>query len=73
MATMRFMPPIETTGFIFLAASLLFVLASCEKDEIQPDTTIKDIDGNIYTSIQIGTQVWMVENLKVTKYRNGDC
>ncbi|MFA4907748.1 MAG: fibrobacter succinogenes major paralogous domain-containing protein [archaeon] len=33
---------------------------------------IPDIDGNFYTAIVIGTQVWMVENLKVTHYRNGD-
>ncbi len=33
---------------------------------------LTDADGNIYHTITIGTQVWSVENLKTTKYRNGD-
>ena len=35
-------------------------------------TTVSDIDGNIYHYIVIGTQTWMVENLKTIHYRNGD-
>lgn len=42
------------------------------KPKPKPLVTAKDTDGNIYHLDTIGTQVWMVENLKVTHYRNGD-
>jgi uncharacterized protein (TIGR02145 family) len=34
--------------------------------------SVTDVDGNTYETITIGSQVWMKENLKVSKYRNGD-
>jgi len=33
--------------------------------------TVTDIDGNLYYTIIIGDQEWMMENLRVTRYRNG--
>jgi uncharacterized protein (TIGR02145 family) len=38
----------------------------------EDDIAVQDIDGNIYNTVTIGKQVWMKENLKTTRYSNGD-
>jgi len=35
-------------------------------------STVSDVDGNNYNTVQIGAQCWTQSNLKVSKYRNGD-
>ena len=35
-------------------------------------TLLTDIEGNLYNVIEIGNQVWMQENLKTTKYNDGE-
>ncbi|NQU67514.1 MAG: fibrobacter succinogenes major paralogous domain-containing protein [Candidatus Marinimicrobia bacterium] len=40
---------------------------SCESAD-----TVTDIDGNVYTSVNICDQEWMVENLATSHYNNGD-
>jgi uncharacterized protein (TIGR02145 family) len=54
---------------------LIIILShSCTNKDaaLYRDPTIRDADGNIYTSVAIGNQVWLLENLRTTSYNNGD-
>ncbi|MBN1601660.1 MAG: carboxypeptidase regulatory-like domain-containing protein [Chitinispirillaceae bacterium] len=39
--------------------------------EIKAGTPVTDIDGNVYTTIIIGSQEWTVENLRTTTFNDG--
>lgn len=40
-------------------------------DAVVCPPTLTDINGNVYNAVQIGSQCWMRENLRVRNYRNG--
>jgi uncharacterized protein (TIGR02145 family) len=44
---------------------------ACERPSNKDSGLPKDGDGNEYDTVVIGTQVWLTENLKTTKYRDG--
>ncbi|MEI6436148.1 MAG: hypothetical protein WCP32_15025 [Bacteroidota bacterium] len=60
--------------YVLIVTGLLLISVSCKKTEDDPvtvPTTVIDMGGNVYHTISIGSQVWIVENMKVMKYNDG--
>lgn len=48
------------------------VISSYGKKPCPGAATVTDYDGNVYPTVQIGSQCWMQKNLRTTHYSNGD-
>jgi len=60
---------------LYIIVVFLLIESSCKKETSQlvklVPATVTDIDGNVYHTLKIGSQVWLRENLKTSHYRNG--
>lgn len=76
---------IKSLFYYFLLAHFFFSLSACKKDDDENNKieennnnndnkpvsgTVFDVEGNMYNTITIGSQTWMTENLRSTRYND---
>jgi uncharacterized protein (TIGR02145 family) len=63
----------NSNGVVVYGNEVSFTTSSSLPGVRCPGTsTVTDIDGNVYNTVQIGNQCWTQSNLKTSRYRNGD-
>ena len=63
---------LQTSTTYYVRAYATNKVGTAYGNEVSFTTSLADGDGNVYSTVKIGDQVWMAENLKTTKYSNGN-
>ena len=61
---------ISSLLLVLFTGGIMILLSTCKKDEIEFGS-LTDIEGNIYKTVKIGSQVFMAENLKTLTLNDG--
>ena len=56
---------------LWVDGTWLIIPGISNSNQFGPPPPVTDIDGNIYNTVKIGNQVWMAEDLRTTKYKDG--
>ena len=60
---------VRNLSILLIGLCLYFTSCKTVEEPVFGDT-VTDLDGNVYHTVTIGTQTWMVENLKTTHYND---